>query len=354
MEPYSVIISKKGNFMTLMKAVQVSSPGADFELVSKGIPEPKENEVLIKVEACGICHGDAITKEGYYPDIKYPRVPGHEVIGKVDRLGSKVTFWKIGQRVGVGWYGGPCLKCKACIRGELSSCENFLTPGISFDGGYEEYMVVSTQALAIIPDEFDSLKAAPLMCAGRTTFSALRNCNAKAGDLVAIQGLGGLGHLGVQFARKLGFKTVALSRGKDKENLAYKLGAHLYIDTESFDPVDELRKLGGAKVILATAPNSKAISALINGLGFEGQLIIVSAPSEPMQIFPWQLFRGRRSVKGWTARPSKNESEDALNFSVISGVLPMIEVFPLEQAALAYEKMMTAKVHFRSVLKIGD
>ena len=340
--------------MPLMKAVHVSAPGADFKLVSKEIPEPKENEVLVKVEACGICHGDAVTKEGRYPDIKYPRVPGHEVIGIINKLGSKVSLWKIGQRVGIGWYGGPCLKCKACLRGELSSCENFLTPGISFDGGYEEYMTVSTLALANIPQEFDSLEAAPLMCAGRTTFSALRNCNARGGDLVAIQGLGGLGHLGVQFSRKLGFKTVALSRGKDKEDLAYKLGAHIYIDSQSSDPAEELRKLGGAKVILATAPDSKAISALINGLGFEGQLIIVSAPGEPMQIFPWQLFRGRRSIKGWTARPSKNESEDALSFSVISGILPVTEVFPLDQAELAYEKMMTSKVHFRSVLKIGS
>jgi len=352
MGSYNLLILKKGNPMTLMKAVQVSSPGDDFELVSREVPEPKENEVLVKVEACGICHGDAITKEGYYKDIKYPRVPGHEVIGKIDRLGPKVNGWKIGQRVGIGWYGGPCLECKACMQGELSSCENFLTPGISFDGGYEEYMTVSALALANIPKELNSQEAAPLMCAGRTTFSALRNCSARGGDLVAVQGLGGLGHLGVQFSRKLGFKTAVLSRGKGKEGMAHKLGAHIYIDTEATDPADELRKLGGAKVILATAPNSKAISVLINGLGFEGELIIVSAPGEPMQIYPWQLFRGRHSIKGWTARPSKNESEDALNFSVLSGILPMIEVFPLEQAALAYEKMMTAKVHFRSVLKI--
>lgn len=337
--------------MPMMKAVQVSAPGANFEVVRKEIPEPKEGEVLIRVEACGICHGDAVTKEGYYPNIVYPRIPGHEVVGRVSKLGPQVPPREIGQRVGVGWYGGPCLICDACRRGDFDNCTNSLTPGISFDGGYAEYMTVSARALALVPAEFDSLEAAPLLCAGRTTFSALRGSGAKGGDLVAIQGLGGLGHLAVQFARKLGYRTAALSRGKDKEQLAYQLGAHVYIDTEASNAADELKKLGGAKVILATAPSSKAISTLIGGLGFEGQLIIVAAPRDPLQINPSQLFQGRRSIRGWVA--SRAEVADALNFSVIADIVPMIEVFPLEEAAAAYQKMMNSQVHFRSVLKIG-
>ncbi|MCX5997352.1 MAG: alcohol dehydrogenase [Chloroflexi bacterium] len=339
--------------MSSMRAVQISAPGADFELIKKAIPEPKENEVRIKVQACGICHGDAVVKEGHFPGIKYPRVPGHEVVGTIDKLGPNISSWEIGQRVGVGWHGGPCLKCDACRKGDPGNCASFLTTGISFDGGYAEYMVAPQQAMTIIPDELNSFEAAPLLCAGRTTFTALRNSVARGGDLVAIQGIGGLGHMGIQFARKLGFKTVALSRGKDKEELAYKLGAHVYIDTESQNPAAELKKLGGARVILATAPNSKAISQVINGLGFDGQLIVVAASGEPMQFTPGQLLGGRGSIRGWIAGPAKDKSEDALNFSVISGALPMIEVFPLEQAALAYEKMMTAKVRFRAVLKTG-
>lgn len=336
--------------MPTMRAIQISSAGADFELVNKEIPEPKDGEVLIKVEACGICHGDAITKDGRYPGIVYPQVPGHEVVGRINKLGPDVAGWEIDQRVGVGWYGGPCLQCDACRRNDFDNCTRSLTPGISFDGGYAEYMTVSMRAVELIPSEFDSLEAAPLLCAGRTTFSAIRGSGVKEGDLVAIQGLGGLGHLAVQFARKMGFKTVVLSRGRDKEKLAYKLGAHVYIDTEASNPADELKKLGGARVILATAPNSKAISALINGLGFDGQLIIVAAPSEPIQIVPGQLFQGRRSIRGWVAR--KSETAEALTFCVNSKIAPMIEVFPLEQASLAYEKMMTSKVLFRSVLKM--
>ncbi len=339
--------------MALMKAVQVKSPGADFELVQLEIPVPKENEVLIKVEACGICHGDAVVKEGHYPGIQYPRIPGHEVIGIIDKLGPGVSVWQTGQRVGVGWYGGPCLKCGPCRKKDYSNCENFLTTGISFDGGYAEYMTAHMQALNLIPDNLNALEAAPLLCAGRTTFSALRNSGAKGGDIVAVLGLGGLGHLAVQFSRKLGFHTVTLSRGKEKEELAYKLGAHVYIDTKGSDPAAELKKLGGAKVILATAPSGKAIQDVINGLGFDGQIIIVAGQGEPMQVIPGQLLGGRRSIRGWVSGPIRNKNEDALNFSVISGVLPMIEVFPLEQAALAYEKMISSKVHFRSVLKMG-
>ena len=340
--------------MSLMRAMQISKPGADFELIRKEIPEPREDEVRIKVEACGVCHGEALVKEGYFPGIEYPRIPGHEVVGTIDKLGSNVSFWEIGQRVGVGWYGGPCLICDSCRVGDLSNCASFLTTGISFDGGYAEYMVAPMQALSSIPDELNSLEAAPLLCAGRTSFTALRNSGAKGGDLVAILGVGGLGHLGIQFSRKLGFKTVALSRGTDKEELAYSLGAHIYIDTESSNPAKELQKLGGARIILATAPSSKAISDVIDGLGFDGELIIVAAQGEPIHVFPGQLLGGRRSIRGWTARPAKNISEEVLNFSVISGALPMIEVFTLEQAALAYEKMMAAKVHFRAVLKMHD
>lgn len=339
--------------MPKMKAVQVGAPGADFELVEREIPEPAQNEVRIKVEACGVCHGDAVVKEGHAPGIKYPRVPGHEVVGLVDRLGEGVSFWKVGQRVGIGWYGGPCLRCEACLKGDTEHCQNKLTTGISFDGGYEEYMTAPAQALTAVPEGLGPLEAAPLLCAGRTTFSALRNSGARGGDTVAIQGLGGLGHLAVQISRKLGFKTVALSRGKEKEKLALELGAHVYVDTEAADPAEELRKLGGARVILATAPSGKAISKVVGGLGSGGELIIVAAPGDPIEVFAGQLMGGSRSIRGWTSGFPRGASEDVMNFSVISGVLPMIEVFPLEQAALAYEKMMNAKVHFRAVLRMA-
>ncbi len=340
--------------MALMKAIQVKSPGADFELVRMEIPVPKEDEVLIKVQACGICHGDAIVKEGHYPGVKYPRIPGHEVIGIIEGLGPGVSVWQAGQRVGVGWYGGPCLKCDSCRKKDYANCESFLTTGISFDGGYAEYMTAHMQALNIIPDKLSAMEAAPLLCAGRTTFSALRNSGARGGDIVAVLGLGGLGHLAIQFSRKLGFYTVALSRGKEKEELAYKLGAHAYIDTNESNPATELKKLGGARVVIATAPSGKAIQDVINGLCFDGQVIIVAGQGEPMQVVPGQLLGGRRSIRGWVSGPIRNKPDDALNFSTISGVIPMIEVFPLEQAALAYEKMISSKVHFRSVLKVSD
>jgi propanol-preferring alcohol dehydrogenase len=340
--------------MPTMRAVQVSAPGADFELVEKEIPQPKEGEVLIKVEACGICHGDNVTKEGggRYSGIVYPRIPGHEIVGRVHALGAGVRGWEAGQRVGVGWYGGPCHKCEACQRGDLDACTHPQTPGIDIDGGYAEYMVASARALTRIPAEFDSLTAAPLLCAGRTTLSALRASGAKGGDLVAIHGLGGLGQLAVQFARRLGYKTVALSRGRDKEELALRLGAHIYIDTQQANAAEELRKLGGAKVILATAPNSQAILGLVSGLGYDGQLIIVAAASDPMPLVPAMLFQGRRSIRGWVG--SRAETADALDFCALTDIQPMIEVFPLEQAALAFDKMMTSKVHFRSVLKVSD
>ncbi len=335
--------------MALMKAIQVSAPGADFELVQKEIPEPGSNEVLIKVQACGICHGDALSKEGYYPGIKYPIVPGHEVIGIVDKIGTAITQWKIGQRVGVGWRGGPCGKCNSCRKGSFWACENPLTTGIHMNGGYAEYMVAKSEVIVSIPDELDSAKAAPLLCAGRTTFGALQQSGAKGGDLVAVHGLGGLGHLAVQYAVKLGFKTVVLSRGKDKEELAYKLGAHVYIDTNTGDGAKQLLSLGGARVILCTAPSGKAISDLVPGLGRNGQAIIVTGSNEPMPISPMLLLGGERSIRGFVS----GSIEEAIKFSVLTKVSPMIEEFPLEKAALAFEKMISGKVHFRSVLKIA-
>jgi D-arabinose 1-dehydrogenase-like Zn-dependent alcohol dehydrogenase len=329
-----------------MKAIQVDAPGAEFKLVVKEIPEPKQNEVLIKVEACGICHGDSIVKEGHFPGLKYPRIPGHEVIGIIAKLGSNSKEWKIGQRVGVGWHGGHCGTCNNCRRGDFGACENALTTGLNMDGGYAEYMIARTEVLHDIPKELKSEEAAPILCAGSTVFGALKSSSAKGGDIVAIQGLGGLGHLAVQFAVKLGFKTVVVSRGKEKEKLAKKLGAHYYFESEN--AANELTKLGGAKLILCTAPSSKAMQDMLPGLGRNGQMIIVSFANEPMQISPSVLMRGVRSISGWVG----GNPADALAFSVITGVVPMIETYPLEQAAIAYDRMMTAKVHFRSVLKM--
>jgi alcohol dehydrogenase, propanol-preferring len=336
--------------MALMKAVQINEPGADFVMVQKEIPEPGDREVLIKVETCGICHGDAVAKYGQFPGIKYPRIPGHEVVGVISKCGPGVTDWKNGTRVGVGWSGGYCMKCAPCRKGDYYNCENSLITGLSVDGGYAEYMVARTSALVNIPDKLSSTEAAPLLCAGATTFSALKNSGARGGDIVAIHGIGGLGHLAIQYSSRLGFQTIALSRGREKEALAHKLGAHVYIDTESSDASKELQRLGGARVVLCTAPNAKAIAGLVNGLGIGGQIIIVAGVSEPLQIFSGQLFRGDNSIKGWHGeRPG-----DAVTFSLLFNILPMIEMFPLEKAAEAFEKMMSAKVRFRSVLKIGS
>jgi D-arabinose 1-dehydrogenase-like Zn-dependent alcohol dehydrogenase len=334
--------------MSLMKAVQVPSPGADFELVRKEIPDPQKGEVLIKVEVCGICHGDAIVKDGRYPNIKYPRIPGHEVVGTIAKTGPGVSFWKTGQRVGVGWFGGYCLSCDACHKGEVFGCERPLATGLSSDGGYAEFMTARVETLVSIPDDLASAAAAPLLCAGNTTFNALRESGAKPGDLVAIQGLGGLGHLGVQFSAKSGFRTAVISHSKDKEKLAIQLGADFFIDCRSANPAQELKKLGGASVILSTAPSGKAASELIDGLGPNGQMVIVQASPEPISVFPFQLFQGKRSIKGWVG----GDKERTIRFSVRHQIFPMIEVFPLEQAAAAYEKMITSKVHFRSVLKM--
>lgn len=336
--------------MPLMKAIQVSKPGAGFEMVSVPIPEPKENEVLIKVQACGVCHGDALVLEGRFPGLKYPRIPGHEVIGTIAKAGSRVVQWKEGQRVGVGWHGGHCFKCRACLNGDFWACENSLTTGISTDGGFAEYMVAREEVLVSIADELDSIASAPILCAGRTTFGALKNSGAKGGDLVAVHGLGGLGHLAVQYAVKLGFKTVVISHSKEKEVLAYKLGAHVYIDTNHKDAAKELSKMGGARVILCTAPNGDAISGLVNGLGRNGQIIIVTGTSDTLHIPSFLLLGGGRSVGGWVG----GSPEEALNFSLLTKVFPMVEIFPLEDAAIAFQKMMDSKVHFRAVLKIAD
>jgi propanol-preferring alcohol dehydrogenase len=329
-----------------MRAIQVSAPGADLELVKRDIPVPEENEVLIRVEACGICRGDALAKEGHWPGIKYPIIPGHEVVGVVEVLGSQVSDWKIGQRVGVGWHGGHCFRCSACRRGDFAACEHSLTTGLSTDGGYAEYMAARSEVLVSLPDRLSPAETAPLLCAGRTTFGALQGSGAKGGELVAVHGLGGLGHLAVQYSVKLGYQTAVLSRGREKEELAYKLGAHVYIDTDASDAVKELRALGGARVVLCTAPNSKAISGLIGGLGRNGKMIIVTGASEPLQFSPSLLLGGSRSISGWVS----GSIEEAVRFSMLFGVVPVVEVFPLEQAALAFEKMMNSKVHFRAVL----
>jgi len=317
--------------MKLMKAVQVNAPGGDFELVQREIPEPAEGQVRIKVSACGVCRGDDIVKSGGdYPGIEYPRIPGHEIIGVIEKTGTGVKGYEIGQRVGVGW-----------------------PAGITYDGGFAEYMITSVQELVQIPEELNDIEGAPLLCAGVTTFDALKNSGAKAGDVVAIQGVGGLGHLAIQYAEKMGFKTVAISRGMDKRELAEKLGAHIFVNTEISDVAKVLQELGGAKVILVTAPNNKAVSELVNGLSYDGKLVIVAGIDEPIQIFSGALLMGRRSIQGWIAAGA-NARKDTIEFSLLTNIHPMIETFPLEQIALAYEKMMNATVRFRAVLTMGN
>ncbi|MGB8215337.1 MAG: alcohol dehydrogenase catalytic domain-containing protein [Anaerolineales bacterium] len=336
--------------MPSMRAVQVSAPGGAFELVNKDIPTPGDHDILIRVEASGVCHGDAMVREGRYPGLQYPRIPGHEVVGVVAEAGQNAAEWQAGQRIGVGWYGGPCRKCRACQRGEFHRCESPLATGLSLDGGYAEYMLAPRQAVVRIPDELSPVEAAPLLCAGRTTFDALRTSGARGGDLVAVLGLGGLGHLAVQYAVKFGCKTIALSRGKDKEALAYQLGAHGYIDTDATNPGEALRALGGARAILSTAPSAKAVSAVIDGLGTDGQLFLIGMQNEPIMLSPFQLMRGGRSIHGSMGRPGENTIDDTLKFSVLANVRPQVETFPLAQAAEAFDKMMTARVHFRSVI----
>ena len=336
-----------------MKAAQISKPGGDWELVERAIPEPGAGQVRVKVEACGICHSDMLVKEGLWPGLQYPRVPGREVAGRVDAVGDDVTQWKKGQRVGVGWHGGHDFVCEQCRRGDFAMCVNRKVTGIDFDGGYAEYMIAPAAALALIPDELPAEEAGPFMCAGVTVYNALRNSGACAGDVVAVQGIGGLGHLGIQYARQMGFKTVALGRGKDKEPLARKLGAHHYIDSDVADPVAELQKLGGARVILATAPSAKAISSVVEGLGVDGTLLIPAAPNDPLSISVMPLLMGRRQIAGWYSGTAR-DSQDTLEFSAMSGVHPMIERYPLSRVAEAYEQMHSGKVRFRVVLTMDS
>ena len=338
--------------MSRMKAVQVSKPGGNFELVERNIPEPTRGQVRIKVEACGICHSDALVKDGHWPGLQYPRIPGHEIAGRIDALGEGVMQWKAGQRVGVGWHGGHCFICDPCRRGDFVLCKNEKITALSHDGGYAEYMISPAEAVAAMPDDLPADEAAPLLCAGITVFNALRNSGARSGDVVAIQGIGGLGHLGIQYARQMGFRTIAIGRGADKQPLASKLGAHQYIDSGATNPSDALQKLGGAHVILATAPDSKSMSALVDGLGPNGKMMVVGAGSDALTVTPIQLILQNRDLKGW-ASGSSIDWEDTLNFSVLTGIRPMIERYPLEKAAEAYQQMISGKARFRVVLTMG-
>ncbi len=335
--------------MAKMKAVQVPKPGADFEVVEREIPEPGAGQVRIRVQACGVCHSDVLTKEGLFPGISYPRVPGHEVAGVIDEVGAEVKEWKKGERVGVGWHGGQDGTCLACRRGEFVSCANLKVCGISYDGGYQEFMVAPVEALAHMPESLDAAEAAPLMCAGITTFNALRHSGALPSDLVAIQGIGGLGHLGIQFAKKFGYRVAAIGRGPDNAALAQKLGADVYIDSAASDPAAELQKLGGASAILATAPSGKAMSSLIGGLGINGSLVVVGASADPIEVAPLQLIFGKKRIQGW-ASGIPTDSEDTLRFAEMTGVRPMIEKYPLAKAAEGYARMMSGKAEFRVVL----
>jgi len=332
-----------------MKAAQVPKPGADFEIVEREIPQPGARQVRVKVQACGVCHSDSLTKEGQWPGIQYPRVPGHEIAGVVDEVGAGVTEWKKGQRVGVGWHGGHDETCLYCRRGDFRNCVNMQVPGISYDGGYQQYMVAPSNAVVAMPDGLGDVEAAPLLCAGITTYNALRRSGAMPGDLVAIQGIGGLGHLGIQFANKFGYKVAAIGRGSENAALAKKLGANVYIDSASSNAADELQKLGGAQVILATAPSSKAMSELFNGLGPNGKLVVVGVSMDPIEVSPIQLITGSRTIQGWASGTSADE-EDTLRFAELSGVRPMIETYPLEKAGEAYARMMSGKAQFRVVI----
>jgi len=332
-----------------MKVAQISKANGDWQLVERDVPNPGPGQVLVKIDACGICHSDTLVKEGLWPGLQYPRVPGHEVAGRIETVGEGVTAWKKGQRVGVGWHGGHCFVCEPCRRGDFAMCVNRKVTGLDFDGGYAEYMIAPANALAAIPDELPAEEAGPFMCAGVTVFNALRNSGARVGQLVAVHGIGGLGHLGVQYARQMGFKTVAINRGNDKEALARQLGAHHYIDSVATDASAELQKLGGARIILATAPNAQAISPLVDGLAPDGVLLVPAAPAEPLMISVMPLIMGRRSVAGWYSGTAR-DSQDTLEFSALSGVHPMIEKYPLERVADAYEQMHSGKVRFRVVL----
>jgi D-arabinose 1-dehydrogenase-like Zn-dependent alcohol dehydrogenase len=335
--------------MPKMRAVQASKAGAPFEVVEREVPSPRAGEVRVKVEACGVCHSDALVKFAAFPGVTLPRIPGHEIAGRIDGVGQGVTAWKMNDRVGVGWHGGHCFECTACRKGLFLNCVREKITGISFDGGYAEYVVVPEESLARMPDGLSPVEAGPLLCAGITTYNSLRNSGARAGDTVAIQGIGGLGHLAIQFAARMGFRTVAVSRGADKEPLARELGAHAYIDTKTVSAAEGLQKLGGADLVLATAPNAEAIASTIDGLKPRGKLLIVAASAEPMTFHPLTLLSGK-TIAGWPSG-SSIDSEETLAFAALSGVRPRTEVFPLEKAEEAFARVMQNRVRFRAVLK---
>jgi D-arabinose 1-dehydrogenase-like Zn-dependent alcohol dehydrogenase len=335
------------------RVIQIKAKGAPLEVTLRPIPEPGPRQVRVRVQACGICHSDSLAKEGHWPGVEYPKVPGHEIVGLVDALGEGVRGFQLGQRVGVGWYGGHCGMCEPCRRGDLVHCQRLDIAGLTYDGGYADYMLARDLALAQIPDSLSSAEAAPLLCAGITTFNALRNSGARAGDLVAILGMGGLGHLGIQFAARMGFLTVAIARGKDKAAAARELGAHHYLDSLSQDVAKSLQDLGGAKLILATVINGEAMTAAAGGLGHRGKLLIVGAPSDPLRVSALPLIGRGQSLQGWASGASI-DSEDTLRFSAMTGVRPVIERYPLERAAQAYERMMSGEARYRVVLETGE
>jgi D-arabinose 1-dehydrogenase-like Zn-dependent alcohol dehydrogenase len=336
-----------------MRAVQVAKPKATLELVERPVPQPGRGEVRVKVQACGVCHSDSVTKEGLFPNITYPRVPGHEIAGVIDALGAEVPDWRVGDRVGIGWYAGHCGHCEACRRGKHILCQNLEISGLTRDGGYADYVMARFQALARLPEELSPVDAAPLLCAGITTYNALRESGARPGDLVAVHGIGGLGHLGVQFAARMGFRTAAIARGKDKEPLAKKLGAKYYIDSDTEDAAAALQRLGGAQVILTTATSGKAVSATIGGLAIDGKLVVVGAPLDAVEVNMVPMIMGRRSIQGWPSGTAK-DSEDTVSFSAQAGVRPMNEVYPLGRAAEAYDRMMSGAARFRVVITTGN
>jgi D-arabinose 1-dehydrogenase-like Zn-dependent alcohol dehydrogenase len=335
-----------------MRLVQVLKPQGPFEIVERDVPQPAARQVRIRVEACGVCHSDSFVKEGTWPGVQYPRVPGHEIAGVIDAIGEAVPEWRPGERAGVGWYGGHCGHCASCRRGDFVTCRNGQISGFSYDGGYADYVIVPFEALARIPDGLSPVEAAPLMCAGITTFNALRHSGARPGDVVAVLGIGGLGHLGVQFAAKMGFQTVAIARGREKEPLAKKLGAHSYIDTQAENVSEALGRLGGAKVILATITAGQAMTAALGGLAVDGRFVILGAADAPLEVNAHEMIGGRRSVQGWPSGSSL-DSEETLAFSALTGVRPTTEVFPLERAAEAYDRMMSGRARFRVVLTTG-
>jgi alcohol dehydrogenase/propanol-preferring alcohol dehydrogenase len=331
----------------------VSKPGGPFEIVEREVPQPTSRQVRVKVQACGLCHSDSLTKEGHWPGIAYPRVPGHEIGGVIDAVGSEVPRWKLGQRVGIGWLGGYCGYCESCRRGSFVTCANQQVTGITMDGGYQDFVLVPFEGLASIPDEISPVDAGPLMCAGITTFNSLRNSGARGGDKVAVLGIGGLGHLAVQFASKMGFHTIAIARGNDKEPLARQLGARHYIDSTTADPAAELQQLGGAKIIVATATSAQAMAATLGGLSVDGRLVVLGADFTPMPLNTAGLIGKRAGIYGWPSG-SSIDSEDTLKFSAMTGVRPMTETFPLEKAQEAYDRMMSNKARFRVVLTTGN